>query len=329
MDNPLDNSWFNIVYKISLAEEMEVRKWIDELENELSQKNRFFPDGKVLKLVDGLVNAPHKILKKGTKIFRARIIDKYHERQYFNSLENDINRMISNHIPDFDIKNGNYALMTLSEYMQKNKINYIFNAEEQKIIRNKYGVKGWWGYNEMESDAPPQNVAGEGRINPRGISYLYTSSNKKTAALEVRPVISQYVSIAEIEVKSDLKLFDFTAQYDLECSPKEWDCSIILSVLSDYFSRPNYSGDSAYLATQYISEYIKHIKKNDGRNMFDGLCFKSSLDNEGLNYVLFDISETKKYKINNSSIYQMLDLNGKLQQQLPLINEMEKGSIGQ
>lgn len=211
--------------------------------------------------------------------------------------------------------------MNLAEYVQKNNIKNIFDTEEQKII-NKYGVKAWWGYNETESDAPPQGIAGAGRINPKGISYLYAADNKKTAALEVRPVISQYVSIAEIEIKSDLNLFDFTTQYDLGCSQKEWDCSIVLSVLSEYFSSPNYSGDTAYLATQYISEYIKHIKTSNGKKLFDGLCFKSSLDNEGLNYVLFDISETKKYKINNSSIYQMMDLTGKLQQQLPLSNEM-------
>lgn len=321
MDDLLNNPWIKIIYKISMVEEMQVRKWIEELENELAEKNRFFPDGKVLKLVDKLVDAPHKVLEKGTKIFRARTIDKYHEQQYFSSLRNDINRIISVHIPDFDINNGNYALMNLAEYVQKNNIKNIFDTEEQKII-NKYGVKAWWGYNETESDAPPQGIAGAGRINPKVISYLYAADNKKTAALEVRPVISQYVSIAEIEIKSDLNLFDFTTQYDLGCSQKEWDCSIVLSVLSEYFSSPNYSGDTAYLATQYISEYIKHIKTSNGKKLFDGLCFKSSLDNEGLNYVLFDISETKKYKINNSSIYQMMDLTGKLQQQLPLSNEM-------
>ena len=64
------------------------------------------------------------------------------------------------------------------------------------------------------------------------------------------------------------------------------------------------------------------LRRATEKKLFDGLCFKSSLDNEGLNYVLFDISETKKYKINNSSIYQMMDLTGKLQQQLPLSNEM-------
>ena len=68
MDDLLNNPWIKIIYKISMVEEMQVRKWIEELENELAEKNRFFPDGKVLKLVDKLVDAPHKVLEKGTKI---------------------------------------------------------------------------------------------------------------------------------------------------------------------------------------------------------------------------------------------------------------------
>lgn len=54
MDDLLNNPWIKIIYKISMVEEMQVRKWIEELENELAEKNRFFPDGKVLKLVDKL-----------------------------------------------------------------------------------------------------------------------------------------------------------------------------------------------------------------------------------------------------------------------------------
>ena len=45
MDDLLNNPWIKIIYKISMVEEMQVRKWIEELENELAEKNRFFPDG--------------------------------------------------------------------------------------------------------------------------------------------------------------------------------------------------------------------------------------------------------------------------------------------
>lgn len=38
-----------------------------------------------------------------------------------------------------------------------------------------------------------------------------------------------------------------------------------------------------------------------------------------MNYVLFDVNETKKYQIKNSSVYQIKSLDGYLQQQLPLL----------
>lgn len=319
MDNLEENPWIYVISKILSAEEQHVRNWINELENELSQENRFFPDGKILKLIDKLITGPHKVLNAGTKIYRARTIDKYRENQFFEKIVTDFNKTIVKYIPDFDVRKGQNELIKLVKYKYQNSPDNKLMDKDLNDFYSKYTIKSWWGYNENESDAPPKGIASAGRINPKGIGYLYAADNKRTAALEVRPVISQYVSIAEIELKENIHLFDFTAQYDEEQSLENWDCSIALSVLSEYFSNPNYSGDSAYLATQYISEYIKHLHDKNEKQLFDGLCFKSSLDNKGINYVLFDITETKKYKIKNSSVYQMTSLNGDLQQQLPLL----------
>jgi len=38
-----------------------------------------------------------------------------------------------------------------------------------------------------EMGAPPANKTTEGRVNPRGISYLYLATNPKTAVAEIRP----------------------------------------------------------------------------------------------------------------------------------------------
>ena len=88
--------------------------------------------------------------------------------------------------------------------------------------------------------------------------------------------------------------------------------------ISRYFGQPNYGGKSYYLATQYISEYIKHLKDSNDQTIFDGLCFRSSLNPSGTNYVLFDVSQSKKYRICNSSIYQVNDLLGNTSCILPL-----------
>lgn len=148
--------------------------------------------------------------------------------------------------------------------------------------------------------------------------------------LEVRPTISQYVSIAEIEIKKSVRLFDLSKYDEKYDTQDNIDRKVDWKVFSDYFSQPNYSGELAYLATQYISEYIKNIKDQSGNYKFDGICFKSSLNPDGINYVLFDTSpKGRKYKVNCSGVYQVLDLWGNLQQQLPLEESiLETSNIG-
>ena len=42
MENLKENPWIYVISKILSTEEKHVRSWINELENELSQENRFF-----------------------------------------------------------------------------------------------------------------------------------------------------------------------------------------------------------------------------------------------------------------------------------------------
>ena len=276
---------------------------------------RFFPNTTITKKIDTLIDAPHKVLEKGQVVYRCRLIDKFHEEDFFKNFYVDLYNKIREKVPHFGKTKGGYEWIKLIEFQHKNNLEEILSDGELENLIQKYTVKGWWGYDENNSDAPPTGVAGAGRINPYGISYLYASNNEKTAALEVRPVISQYISVAEIKITEKVKLFDFTSNYDEKEAEKHFEQSVDWSALSEYFSQPNYSGESAYLATQYISEYIKNLKDKTGNNIFDGLCFRSSLDNYGLNYVLFDTSENKKYKVDCSSLFQVKDLTGTLERQ--------------
>lgn len=317
MEEWLNNPYIHIIAKISCAEEYQIRKWLEELEDELRTKNRYFPQNKILNCIDTLCENSYRIIKKGTVLYRARTINKYQENRLFESFMEDAERLIKKKVPDFNVHGSDYEWIKVQTNMNIESNGKDWNQEILGALYSKYGRLSWWGYDEKGSDAAPS--PGAGRINPEGISYLYAADNIKTASLEVRPVISQYLSIAEIEATEDINLFDFSKKYDgSDEFQKNWDNAIRMSVLSEYFSNPNYSGEAAYLATQYISEYIKNKNRKDGSSIFDGLCFKSSLDRDGLNYVLFDVSKDRKYKINNSSIFQMMSLNGDLQRILPL-----------
>lgn len=318
MDEWIENPYIHMIFKLMFAREKQTKEQLMKLEEELCTQNRFFPQNQIINTIDKLIDAPHKILDERTVIYRARKIDKYEEDVFFEAFFGEIYSMIKEAIPDFDESASYYEMVGLSYLYYKDKMKPVLSDEHIQKLYDKYGEKGWWGFSEIESDAPPRGKASAGRINPNGISYLYASDNEQTAALEVRPTVSQFVSIAEIEIKSKVRLFDFTSNYEFEEAKRHFDQSIDMTVLGEYFSQPNYSGESTYLATQYISEYIKHLKDERGENIFDGLCFRSSLDGRGINYVLFNVSDDRKYLVKNSSVYQVMDLMGNLQRQLPL-----------
>lgn len=76
------------------------------------------------------------------------------------------------------------------------------------------------------------NCTGKGKMYLYDlVDILYASNNEKTAALEVRPVISQYISVAEIKITEKVKLFDFTSNYDEKEAEKHFEQSVDWSAL--------------------------------------------------------------------------------------------------
>jgi len=144
--------------------------------------------------------------------------------------------------------------------------------------------------------APPPNKAKGGRINPRGISYLYLSNNIETAILEVRAWIDQEVSVGYFEIKKELKCIDTSRDKkgtffpwgitEEKLTPDEKE-EFVWGGINSSFSRPVRSEDEtiSYIATQYISELFK-------TNGYDGIIYKSALTEKGYNIVLFNPKNT-------------------------------------
>ena len=235
------------------------RKFI-ELDNELKNRNRYFPRSEFI--TDFEKNCPseyfYTVIKKGEISYRARI--------------------------------------------------YNINEDtEEKTAK-------YHGFGKSQSDAPPPKYASVGRINPKGISYLYTASTPETAILEVRPQVGQKVSVATVEVTEEIRLFDFVDTFLLKNMQTDniqkyideygwrncFKAGVILNTISDEFSTPSDGDDTNYYAPQYISEFIKN------KEHIDGIKFKSSLDCDSYNIVLFDVSEEdRKYKIISSSLLEI------------------------
>jgi hypothetical protein len=140
---------------------------------------------------------------------------------------------------------------------------------------------------------PNREFCGEGRANPRGIPYLYLSSDLDTCMAELRPQRAQMLSVAQFEVQRGLKIVDcYSVQreigdIELIFSPpttQEGIRNAIWSQINQAFSRPVSRGDTSsdYIPTQVLVEFFRH-------HDFDGICFKSGLG-AGHNFVLFDLA---------------------------------------
>lgn len=141
---------------------------------------------------------------------------------------------------------------------------------------------------QPERMKPLKGRATEGRANPKGIPYLYLSTNRETALSEVRPWIDSLISVAQFRTKGELRIVNCTTDntrnliYLKEPPPKDREQSV-LNHIDKAFAKPvNPSDDIAdYVPTQIIAELFK----SEG---FDGIAYRSSLG-DGHNIALFDL----------------------------------------
>lgn len=68
----------------------------------------------------------------------------------------------------------------------------------------------FFGFDSRNSFIPPSKLTKDLRANYRYIPYLYCSNHPYTAIIEVRPRLSAHVSLASIQVNSNIRLLDFT-----------------------------------------------------------------------------------------------------------------------
>ena len=168
-------------------------------------------------------------------------------------------------------------------------------------------------YEIAEMSSPPETKTTAGRANPQGIPYLYLSRDLKTTLYESRATFLDYVSIGEFKVDEGLilSIVDFTKKL----SPFNEMGNIInftkgkfiRKVISQDLSKPllRYDSELEYIPTQFICEYIRFFS---GKAV--GIQFNSSLDKDGINFVLFDDKNIKCIDVNTYQITK-IDIDSK------------------
>ncbi|MBU0694683.1 MAG: RES family NAD+ phosphorylase [Candidatus Omnitrophica bacterium] len=136
---------------------------------------------------------------------------------------------------------------------------------------------------------PIQNSSSEGRANPKGIPYLYISTEMNTAMAEVRPWIGSYISMAQFKLLKSARLMNCTSDdkgnriYLKEPEPGKREVAVWKDI-DKAFAMPVTSGETIadYASTQILAELFKN-------NGFDGIAYRSSLG-KGHNIMLFDLN---------------------------------------
>ena len=136
---------------------------------------------------------------------------------------------------------------------------------------------------------PLTDSAAEGRANPKGIPYLYLSTDMNTAMSEARPWTGSYISIGPFKLLKDIKIVNCTSSdkgnfYLDEPEPKEREIAVWRDI-DKAFSKPITTSESTaeYAPTQIIAELFKS-------KGFDGIAYRSSLG-KGHNIVLFNLDD--------------------------------------
>lgn len=249
-------------------------------EDELIYKNRFSVKHPVIDEIHECQEYAVTIRKKDDIFYRARIFDK-----------SNFNRLVEYYLKESGYGQSDIKKI-LNEWSDEQKIlslipeiysDYDYDQtpeliKAQKKWKRNIKYKGW---NAKDSGAPPADKVDNGRANPDHIRYLYLSEDEVTPVYEVRPIIGNTVSVATFKLQRDVRLYDLTIDVHNIENNNVIELPRLYNTIGEMFSRP-YNGDTyKYLPTQYIAEEIKNMG-------FDGLRFKSSLNKNGYNVVLFN-----------------------------------------
>ncbi|WP_239004729.1 RES family NAD+ phosphorylase [Paenibacillus tepidiphilus] len=155
------------------------------------------------------------------------------------------------------------------------------------------------GFPADQMYAPPPGMASAGRANPEGISHLYLSDEVMTTLKEVRAGAHDYVTVGRFELNEDINIVDLTAINRISAfselnATQHAINKRHLEKINREIAKPLRRQDSHldYLPTQYITDFIKSIKNEEGQREYAGIEYVSTMnqDEKGFNLTVFDES---------------------------------------
>ena len=172
----------------------------------------------------------------------------------------------------------------VNEFIYKYRINinnnYIILSKGNKYFRAQVGCNEYEKNGKKHREPfqeqrmyPLKKEAKEGRLNPKGISYLYLTEMVENALWEVDAKYKSYVTIAQFKLCNDIKVvyfYNFIELFEAALlSDKNKNTNLtVWNKINLAFSKPVKNTDSTaeYIPTQILAEIIK----DEG---FDGILY--------------------------------------------------------
>lgn len=162
---------------------------------------------------------------------------------------------------------------------------------------------------------PPPQIARAGRLNREGVAFLYLASDIETACAEIRPHPSHQLSVGQYRSLRPLRLANLEAdiaafatsdtQLDLYAFVYAADQAMSLPVQPEQAGR--------YSVTQLIADVLRQCG-------FDGVAFKSSLNDGGRNVCIFK-PEVFEYVEGSAVVRRVKSLRYELVPSLSVLTE--------
>lgn len=164
--------------------------------------------------------------------------------------------------------------------------------KEEKIYRARIDYeKSITDFSRLAS--PPSKLSNHNRFSPQGISFFYGAKDIDTCISEIKPSIAENVTVGSFILTKDLQIADFVNGLGRAKSIYHSSYELYLDEFHKPFlnqfiheiAKPIRPGDSKldYIPTQAFVECLRFVLDTE----VDGITFKSSTNEGGVNVVLF------------------------------------------
>lgn len=181
----------------------------------------------------------------------------------------------------------------------------LYRAQRGFRWRLEHGVEVETAFGP-ERMVPKAELVGDGRVNAAKIPCLYLATNPNTAMAEVRPWLGSRISLAEFKVMQDCRIVDCSSD-----EKRSWEFSLRKFRIDDLGTPPpeptsgekeaGVWGDIAHAFSEPVSvdepgsDYVptQILAEAFRQNGYEGIMYKSLLDQEGKNIALFDVASAE------------------------------------